>query len=59
MSMSEKLLNNFDKLSRLYTEGNFYELTLSPQGLYFLKLRSIARKDYLIYLCKKVGISVM
>ena len=37
MSMSEKLLNNFDKLSRLYTEGNFYELTLSPQGLYFLK----------------------
>ena len=47
----------FSQLSRLYDENKFFELTSSPEGLYFLKLRSLARKDYYLHLFQKAQIS--
>lgn len=47
----------FSELSRLYNENKFFELTSSPEGLYFLKLRSLARKDYYLHLFQKSQIS--
>ena len=47
----------FSQLSRLYDENKFFELTSSSEGLYFLKLRSLARKDYYLHLFQKAQIS--
>lgn len=47
----------FSQLSRLYDENKFFELTSSSEGLYFLKLRSLARKDYYLHLFQKALIS--
>ncbi|MBD2445091.1 hypothetical protein H6G25_18260 [Dolichospermum sp. FACHB-1091] len=47
----------FSELSRLYDENKFFELTSSSEGLYFLKLRSLARKDYYLHLFQKAQIS--
>ena len=47
----------FSQLSRLYDEKKFFELTSSSEGLYFLKLRSLARKDYYLHLFQKAQIS--
>ncbi|MEH1858535.1 MAG: hypothetical protein V7L21_11140 [Nostoc sp.] len=46
----------FSQLSRLYNENKLFELTSSPEGLYFLKLRSLARKDYYLHLFQKAQI---
>lgn len=56
--MSNNNLNTFFHLESLYNQGNFYELTNSEDGLYFLKLRSLARKEYLLYLLEKSKIYV-
>ena len=44
------MINTFSALSRMYSDNKFFELTSSPEGLYFLKLRSLARKDYYLRL---------
>jgi hypothetical protein len=51
------MINNFAYFSRLYNENKFFELTSSPAGLYFLKLRSLARKDYYLRLFAQASIS--
>lgn len=51
------MINNFAYFSRLYNENKFFELTSSPRGLYFLKLRSLARKEYYLRLFTKTPIS--
>ncbi|MBE9233997.1 hypothetical protein IQ231_20600 [Cuspidothrix issatschenkoi LEGE 03284] len=51
------MINTFSTLSRMYNENKFFELTSSPEGLYFLKLRSLARKDYYLRLFKNAHIS--
>ncbi|WP_375495450.1 hypothetical protein [uncultured Nostoc sp.] len=48
----------FSHLSRLYNENRFFELTSSPEGLYFLKLRSLGRKKYYLRLFQKAQIPV-
>jgi hypothetical protein len=51
------MINTFSALSRMYSDNKFFELTSSPEGLYFLKLRSLARKDYYLRLFEKAQIS--
>ncbi|MFM6826271.1 MAG: hypothetical protein ACKPKT_10560 [Dolichospermum sp.] len=51
------MINDFDYFARLYNENKFFELTSSTAGLYFLKLRSLARKEYYLSLFTKAQIS--
>ena len=49
---------SFEKLSRLFNEGNFTQLLRFENGLYFLKLRAMSRNDILTKLCKFCDIAV-
>lgn len=48
---------NFDDLRRLYDNNQFTELLKDPNGVYWLKLRSVSRAAQLRDLCQKVGIN--
>lgn len=46
----------FNTLRRLYDNDNFTELISDPNGIYWLKLRSISRTEQLKELCRQEGI---
>jgi hypothetical protein len=46
----------FDVLRRLYDNDDFAGLIHNPDGIYWLKLRSLSRTEQLKELCRKVGI---
>ncbi len=48
---------DFNVLRRLYDNDNFPELIHNPDGVYWLKLRSISRTEQLKELCLKAGIT--
>ena len=56
--MIQRTKEDFDKYNRLYSDGDFFSLTSSEEGLFFLLLRSLARTDNYRYLAEKVGISI-
>jgi len=47
--------SSFDMLSRLYNNGQFAELIRNPDGVYWLKLRSISRPEQLRRFCQYIG----
>jgi hypothetical protein len=47
---------DFDAIAELYNSNRFAELVRHPNGIYWLKLRSISRARQLGQLCEKVGI---
>lgn len=47
------MIEDFNAFSRLYTDNKLFELTSSKEGLYFLKLRSLARKEYYLRVFEK------
>ena len=50
--------SDFASLNRLYNENRFEELCAQPDGLYFLKLRSLARPALLDRLAEAAGLKV-
>ena len=51
------MIEDFNAFSCLYKENKLFELTLSKKGLYLLKLRSLARKEYYLRVFSKAQIS--
>ncbi len=49
-------MTGFDALKRLYEDNRFVELLQTPDGLYWLKLRSLSRTEHLNELCVDAGI---
>lgn len=50
------MATEFKTLRRLYDEDQFQELLKNPDGIYWLKLRSISRTEILRELCEKAKI---
>jgi len=48
--------STFDKICKLYDNGQLAELVHTPDGLYWLKLRSLSRIEQLRRLCQRTGI---
>ena len=46
----------FSSLKSHYDSNRFTDLIDGPDGIYWLKLRSIARKEHLVAVCQEVGI---
>lgn len=53
--MSHRTRENFKYYADLYQEGKLSELVASPDGLLFLLLRSLARKENLVALGNKIA----
>ena len=49
---------DYKKASKYFEENRIRELSLSPEGLRYLKIRSLSRKKYMEYLIKKHDINV-
>lgn len=49
---------DFSRFVKLYADGELRELVSTDDGLFFLTLRSVARKENLLYVCEKAGIEV-
>jgi hypothetical protein len=49
-------MNKYNDYKRMYAESNFATLLREEGGVYWLKLRSISRKKYLVEFCKFVCI---
>lgn len=47
---------DFNAITDLYNSNRFAELVRHPNGIYWLKLRSVSRTQQLRQLCEKVGI---
>lgn len=47
--------SNFNTLRKLYDNGQFVELLHDPDGVYWLKLRSISRTEQLRQFCQHLG----
>jgi hypothetical protein len=47
---------DFDAIADLYNSDRFAKLVRHPNGIYWLKLRSVSRAQQLRQLCEKVGI---
>jgi hypothetical protein len=47
---------DFDAISTLYSNNKFVELVQHPNGIYWLKLRSVSRTRQLRQLCDRTGI---
>jgi len=50
------MLTDFDVISTLYSNNKFAELVHHPNGIYWLKLRSVSRIQQLRQLCDRTGI---
>ena len=48
--------SSFEQLKRQYEDNRFGDLINEDDGIYWLKLRSIARKEHLVAVCQKMGI---
>jgi hypothetical protein len=48
----------FDELNRYYEDDEFEKIFTDPDGLYFLKLRSLSRSEYLVRLSQKININI-
>jgi hypothetical protein len=48
--------DDFDAISTLYSNNKFVELVHHPNGIYWLKLRSVSRTQQLRQLCDRTGI---
>jgi len=49
---------SYDKANALFKEDKIRELASTKEGLKFLKLRSLSRKEYMAFLIKKNGLDV-
>lgn len=49
--------SSFTSLKKLYDANRFAELISSKDGIYWLKLRSISRKQQLKSICQRIGLS--
>lgn len=47
MNLHNDLREEFQQLSRFYRDNRFLEIMNHPKGIYFLKLKSISRSEYL------------
>ena len=47
---------SFEALKRMYDQNEFHELVNQPDGVYFLKLRSMNRARYMRQLAERAGI---
>ncbi len=50
------MMSDFDTLVELYDSNHLIELIHQPNGIYWLKLRSLSRTFLLRHLCEKIGI---
>jgi len=48
---------DFNALRKLYDNGQFVELLRNPDGVYWLKLRSISRTELLRRFCQHIGLA--
>lgn len=48
--------SNFATLKRLYDNNRFADLIKQPDGIYWLKLRSVSRSNQLKQICDKIGL---
>jgi hypothetical protein len=56
--MNHRTLKSFHHYDSLYRSGDFYQLTSSEEGIFYLLLRSMARKESLQYIGSQVGINI-
>jgi len=56
--MNYRTLKSFLHYDSLYRSGNFFQLTSSDEGVFFLLLRSAARKECLQYIALQAGINI-
>ncbi len=54
--MPSRLNTDFNRLENLYKTGAFHALTATEEGIFYLTLRSLARKENLLYVCRQIGI---
>jgi len=48
--------SDFNALRKLYDNGQFVDLLRNPDGVYWLKLRSISRTEQLRQFCQRIGL---
>jgi hypothetical protein len=54
-----RLNEDFNRLETLYKHGDFHALTATEEGLFYLTLRSLARKENLLYVCQRIGMDTV
>lgn len=52
------MTSDFDTIRRLYDSDKFIELLHHPNGIFWLKIRSISRSEQLRQFCQHIGIDV-
>lgn len=52
------MTSDFEEINKLYDNNNFVELLNHPNGVFWLKLRSISRTEQLKQFCKKIGLDI-
>ena len=55
-AMSRNMVNQFDYFERLYKDNKFDVLLREKGAIYWLKLRSISRKNLLLEFCEAAGV---
>lgn len=54
--MPSRLNEDFSRFENLYRTGDFQSLTATEDGIFYLTLRSLARRENLLYVCEQIGI---
>lgn len=54
---NHRTIEDFDRYDSLYRSGDFFQLASSAEGVFFLLLRSAARKECLQYIASQAGIN--